>query len=322
MNPKSSHDEFFKLLFREVKNAASYFQNNFPKKLLAKMDFATLKLEDGTFVDERLQEKFSDILYSSKIQGKTGYIYILLDHKSQPDKYTALQLLKYKISIWERHLDNHKTRGNLPFVFPVVLYHGAEKWRYGNNLKEIVENVEGLEIYIPDYTFALHDLSHFSDEEIKGEVVLQIGIHLLKNIYSEDLPEKLENIFELFQEIEDEKQGLKWIRAAMKYLGGSSSKKTIDKLKKVLENTEIKGTKGTKEIMATFAEELIQEGYDRGLLKGKNLTELREKRADRKRKLRTAIRLQEEGSELAFIAKIIELDTKYLETFFQRIGRF
>ena len=129
MNPQSSHDEFFKLLFREVKNAASYFQNTFPKELLAKTDFATLKLEDGTFVDERLKEKFSDILYSTKIQGKTGYIYILLDHKSHPDKYVALQLLKYRISIWERHLDNCKTRGNLPFVFPIVLYHGAEKWR-------------------------------------------------------------------------------------------------------------------------------------------------------------------------------------------------
>ncbi|MEM7185003.1 MAG: Rpn family recombination-promoting nuclease/putative transposase, partial [Spirochaetota bacterium] len=228
---------------------------------------------------------------------------------------------------WERHLDNHKTRGNLPFVFPVVLYHGAEKWRYGNNLKEIVEHVEGLDIYIPDYTFALHDLSHFSDDEIKGEVVLQIGIHLLKNIYSEDLPEKLENIFELFQEIEDEKQGLKWLQAAMKYLGGSSDDKTIDKLEEILENTEIKGA---KEIMVTFAEKLIQEGYDKGfvkgeevgILKGKSLTELREKRANRKSKLRTAIRLKNEGSELAFIAKVIELDSKYLENFFQKIGRF
>ncbi|MEM7183671.1 MAG: Rpn family recombination-promoting nuclease/putative transposase [Spirochaetota bacterium] len=263
MDLKSSHDEFFKLLFREVKNAASYFQNTFPQELLTKTDFTTLKLEDGTFVDEKLKEKFSDILYSAKIQGKTGYIYILLDHKSHPDKYVALQLLKYRISIWERYLDNCKTRGNLPFV-------------------------------------------------------LQIGMHLLKNIYSEDLPDKLENIFQLFQKIEDEKQGLKWLQAAMKYLGSSSDEKTIDKLEKVLENTEIKGA---KKIMATFAEKLEKKGYDKGLLKGKSLAKLQIQRANRKSKLRTAIRLKEEGSELAFIAKITELDIKYLETFFRKIGR-
>lgn len=79
--------------------------------------------------------------------------------------------------------------------------------------------------------------------------------------------------------------------------------------------------------MATFAEELIQEGFVKGekvgLRKGKKLAELRverrAKRADRKRKLRTAIRLKKEGSELAFIAKIAELDVKYLRAFFQKI---
>ncbi|MCB1156572.1 MAG: hypothetical protein KDK45_03645, partial [Leptospiraceae bacterium] len=76
-------------------------------------------------------------------------------------------------------------------------------------------------------------------------------------------------------------------------------------------------------------EKSIQEGFQKGIEqerliaqeeieKSQRLVSIREKRAEHKGKLRTAINLQKEGAELKFISRIVELPETYLEKFFKK----
>lgn len=316
MDFENVHDKFFKSLMGEKENAISFFRNYLPQALLQEMDLESLELQSESFVDEKLKESFSDVLHRVNIKNRTSYIYTLFDHKSKPDKYTSLQLLKYMISIWERHIALYGRKGKLPIVLPIVLYHGKRNWKLGNHLKVILETIPAYDPFIPDFRFSLYDLSKFSDEEIKGNIILQIAFHLMKNIFSPQLESKLAEIFTLFEELEDEDKALKWIEITLRYLFKSSSQITLDKLKKIAETTNLRGVESK---MPSIAETLDRQGYERGFAKAIQFADLRAKREVRKKTLRTAIKLKESGAELSFISKITEMDKVLLERFFRKV---
>ncbi len=76
----------------------SFANEYLPKKVLEKIDLNTLVISKDSFIDIKLKEKYSDILYSVKLSGKDAYLYFLFEHKSKEDKLVALQLLKYTYS--------------------------------------------------------------------------------------------------------------------------------------------------------------------------------------------------------------------------------
>jgi predicted transposase/invertase (TIGR01784 family) len=93
-----------------------------PKHLREQCDLRTLQLESGSFIEEDLRASHSDILYSLKTQHGEGYIYILIEHQSSPDRHMAFRLMRYAIAAMQRHLD--KGHHQLPLVIPLLFYHG------------------------------------------------------------------------------------------------------------------------------------------------------------------------------------------------------
>lgn len=57
-----------------------------PAELRALCDLSTLKLESGSFVEDDLRQYFSDVLYSLKTTAGDGYIHVLVEYQSTPDK--------------------------------------------------------------------------------------------------------------------------------------------------------------------------------------------------------------------------------------------
>ncbi|MEM7180924.1 MAG: Rpn family recombination-promoting nuclease/putative transposase [Spirochaetota bacterium] len=319
MPGENIHDKFFKNILAEKENASDFLQHYLSSKLICDIDLDSLQIEENSFIDEKLKEKSSDLLFKMKLQNKTAYIYTLFEHKSYPDKYTSMQLHKYTHAIWERHLQQNKYRGKLPIVIPIVFYHGKRKWPYGTNLANIVQQHPAYNP--PDLSYIIYDLSPFSNEEIRGNVILRLSLSLLKNIFHPELPQRLPNILQLLCKIEQEDKANKIMEMTINYLLRASEKITIDKLKEIVENLPLKGAKNT---MPTIAETLEEKGFLRAekmYLAIREKEALRNKRVDRKKTLQTAMRLQQEGCELAFISKIVELDIEYLARFFQKIRR-
>lgn len=97
-------------------------QIHLPEKLLKICDLTTLKLESGSFVEDDLRQYFSDVLYSLRTSTGDGYIHVLIEHQSTPDRHMAFRLIRYAVVAMQRHLKaGHK---KLPLVIPVLFYTG------------------------------------------------------------------------------------------------------------------------------------------------------------------------------------------------------
>ncbi len=77
----------------------------FDEDIVDLLDLDSLELTQDSFVDRRLRQHYSDLLYRLKFKdGRPGFVYFLLEHKRSPKRFTALQLLRYRVQIWEKAL--------------------------------------------------------------------------------------------------------------------------------------------------------------------------------------------------------------------------
>ena len=128
------HDAFFRHLFARPSVAAEFFRLYLPPEVAGRLDLARVQLEDASFVDEKLREHFSDLLFRVGLKdGGAAFIYILLEHKSAPDERVALQLLRYIVQAWDR------LPTPLPWIIPVVVYHGVRAWHVEQRLRGMLQ---------------------------------------------------------------------------------------------------------------------------------------------------------------------------------------
>jgi len=93
-----------------------------------------------------------------------------------------------------------------------------------------------LQMYIPDFRYQLIDLSSFEDEEIKGHVLIKVGMLLLKNVFRQDYREKIPEVLGLLREL---------IEKPVIYIGmgtcglGAGAGKTLDAIQNFLTDRHI-----------------------------------------------------------------------------------
>lgn len=116
------HDAIFKQLMAHTDTARDFIDIHLPPDLRTLCDLNTLQLESGNFIEEDLRAYYSDILYSLKIKDKTGYIHVLIEHQSTPDKQMAFRLMRYAVAAMQQHLEAGHT--HLPLVIPILFYQG------------------------------------------------------------------------------------------------------------------------------------------------------------------------------------------------------
>mgnify|MGYP001585346558 CR=1 FL=1 len=182
--------------------AADFLANYLPPEIVATLDVSEPKLVKDSFIDEALREHRSDLLFRIRRQtGEPALAYILFEHKSSPDEMVAWQLLRYLIRIWEMLLREGVKQ--LPPIFPIVFYHGAERWKVDDSFSNLVELAENdpLKVYTPEFRYYLCDLSAYDEQQIKGAALLVIGLRLMRAVYArnfiEILGETIESLYKL-----------------------------------------------------------------------------------------------------------------------------
>jgi len=263
---RSKHDEVVKEFLSENETAKSFFMEYLPAEIVQNLDFNTLEICKDTFINKKLAKYFSDILYQVDFENMDAFIYLLIDHKSQPDRFVGFQFLKYMVRIWELYRKQNKSAEKLPVIIPMVIYHGLRKWEMDTRFISLF-NVPGyLKKYVPDFSYNLHDISHVPDKEIKGAVLLRVLFMTLKYIFTPGLRYKLrEEIFPLFHELKDKEKGTEYLEVLLNYLTGSSRNLPgIELTETVTQFFEEGG-----DLMATIAEKWIKEGEKKGEKKGK-----------------------------------------------------
>ena len=97
------HDGLFKLGFGEPLHAAGELRSVLPAAIVEAVRLEELERVDGSFVDEALAQRHTDLLFRAPRRdgGEPLYLYFLIEHQSEPDRWMALRVLVYAGLLWQ-----------------------------------------------------------------------------------------------------------------------------------------------------------------------------------------------------------------------------
>ena len=192
------HDAVFKRFLRHPETANDFLMLYLPEAIRQRCDFATLRLQSASFIDEDLRAWYSDVLWSVQTTCGAGYIYVVIEHQSSPDNHMAFRLMRYAIAAMQRHLDaGHKT---LPLVVPMLFYHGATSpYPFSLNwLDEFADPQLAKTLY--GCPFPLIDVTVMPDDDIVQHRRVALLELMQKHIRQRDLMLLLEQLVTLIDE--------------------------------------------------------------------------------------------------------------------------
>ena len=131
-NLSQAHARTFEYVLRNKEAATSLLKEYLPVKIRNKLDFRTLKISNIKYIDKKLKEYFSDLLYEIKLKPghKRVFIWLLFEHKCREEWFICLQLLKYMVGVWELYLKQNEKTKSLPVIIPLVIYHGKTQMEH------------------------------------------------------------------------------------------------------------------------------------------------------------------------------------------------
>ena len=149
----------------------------------------------------------------------------------------------------------------------MVVYHGAETWTVGECFLDLfgLAAADPLAAYQPDFRYHLCDLSRYSDDELRGGVMLHAALLTMKYIFRDELHDRLPGILALTAELLTRETGLQYVEALLRYLAAGTDRLGAQELMQAVARAlpEEGGT-----LMPTIAEQWIQRGREEGLLSG------------------------------------------------------
>ena len=196
------HDGFFRENFVRPAIARDVLRHTLPPELLADLDLERLVISPDTFVTEALRKIYSDLIYQIPYRDTQLSVYILFEHKSQPEHWVLLQLLRYTLASGELYRDQNPQAKTLPPIYPLVLYHGQAHWRAPAHFHDLIDPLpESIKPFVPQFGYALHDISAKSRTEIKGEVLSRLVQLALRHIHSDQPGERFRELLELMAKV-------------------------------------------------------------------------------------------------------------------------
>ncbi|WP_380178536.1 Rpn family recombination-promoting nuclease/putative transposase [Kalamiella sp. sgz302252] len=266
------HDAAFKQCLSHPQTARDFMELHLPARLQKLCDFTTLSLESGSFIEDDLRAYFSDVLYSVKTSQGDGFIYVLIEHQSSPDRHMGFRLLRYAIGAMQRHLDAGYEK--LPLVIPVLFYAGKRSpYPYPVRWLDEFDNPElAAELY--NRQFPLVDVTVIPDEEIMNHRSMAALTLLQKHIYQRDMASLMNKLVAILQKEEMTGQQLSSLINYLVLAGETAEPAAFvhelarrvpqhkEKLMTIAQYFEQKGLK-------TGIEQGIEQGKEKGRLEGK-----------------------------------------------------
>lgn len=194
-----SHDKFFRAALSDARVARAFFEMHLPAYVKAAVDLETLQLKKESYVDEQLKLSLMDMLFSVLFNSQPGYLYVLVEQQSVPDKLMPFRFLKYIVNIMEQHLKTHQNK-QLPVIYPLLFYTGQTTYPYSTDLFELFGNDAILAKQIWGQPFQLIDVCQIPDETLRENVWSGIMQLCMKHSLARDIHYFFENVVSLFQQ--------------------------------------------------------------------------------------------------------------------------
>ncbi|EAC1404074.1 putative transposase [Escherichia coli] len=288
------HDATFRQFMTQPDIARDFMELHLPAELRAICDLSTLKLESGSFIEDDLRQYFSDILYSLKTSGgNDGYVHVLIEHQSSPDKHIASRMFRYAVAAMQRHLDaGHK---KLPLVIPVLFYTGKRSpYPYSTRWLDEFEEPE-LAGKLYSSAFPLVDVTVIDDEDIMNHRRMAALTLLMKHIRQRDMMELLDRLPRVMVEWISPEQ----VRVLINYIVNAGEAPAPEFMRALAERLP----QHEDELM-TIAQQLEQIGIEKGIRQG---ILLGEQRGIEKGKLEVARTMLQNGLDRNTVMKMTGL---------------
>ncbi len=150
---------------------------------------------NNKYILQDFEGKESDIVYKAKIGKENVIFYVLIELQSKVDFLMPYRLLLYMVEIWrDVYRDTpeniREQKGfRFPSVVPIVLYNGKYKWTASMKYKDIVNQNNVFEKFIPNFEYLLIDVNRYNEQKL-----LQAG-NLMSSVFYIDQKRDTEEIF-------------------------------------------------------------------------------------------------------------------------------
>ncbi|HZJ66140.1 MAG TPA: Rpn family recombination-promoting nuclease/putative transposase [Kofleriaceae bacterium] len=272
------HDLVFKAVFGQPEHARGMLRGIVPAALAEALNWSTLALQPGSFVDVAFHSQHTDLLYSAGWrESGEALIYVLFEHQSAPptEGRMAERMLSYQVRIWDRWRADHPKAKTLPMILPIVMYHGASPWPEPRSFDQLLEVPAALrpalEPYLVRFSYLLHDLSQISDDELREGAIRTALAKLVAMCFKyartrADFIHILGRWMDVAREVVGAPHGLQALALVMRYILEVSEHVEPEELQRLLER-EI-GPEA-KDVIMTAAQRLIEQGRQQGVEQGR-----------------------------------------------------
>jgi hypothetical protein len=164
------HDSVFRRIFGVPANTASQLRAVLPPGIAGRLDLGRLAPVPGSFVDEALKWRHSDVLFSAPLEGRDAFVYVLVEHQSSDDPLMAYRVLRYITRIWEQYEREHPKARRLPAVIPLVVYQGPGRWAGPLQFLDVIDldpaGKQAAQAWLPRFEFLLDDLTCVGEDQL------------------------------------------------------------------------------------------------------------------------------------------------------------
>ena len=179
-----------------------------------RLDFETLERVPERLLSEELVRREQDVIWRLKYQPKGRrqrvseepavrprtylpeadveylqpeddffYVYLHLEHQSQPRPRMALDMVTYKLLTAQSLTRSDSRAGDkLPMILQVVFYNGEVAWNVPTSLLEMIRNVEGAPEGLDFWSYKLIDAQRMNLEELVGADSPLLGLFRLEQL--------------------------------------------------------------------------------------------------------------------------------------------
>lgn len=305
MTLHNPHDKLFKAILEDKTLAAAYFRHFLPEELVRALDFESIQLSTGSYIDDRLNASFADVVFTCllKSQNKSIDLAILIEHKSYVDKNAPFQLLYYVASAWMQAL----ARKQEPkLVIPVLFYHGVEPWEYAGIETFFRDLPDDLYVYLPKFDFVYNNLQSISDDQIWALTNSFLAASFLTMKHYRDNQWLEKNFMALISQNMPEGSNLYW-----QYLVYFFNFVQLNQ-QEIMNKLATLPPKKKKEIMTTY-EMILEEGRQEGRQEGRSAGEV-------KKTTEVVILSYKKGLEIGLIADITNLSLEDVQQILKEHG--
>lgn len=275
------HDGLVKRFLTRPEAAAVQLRVALPPALVDRLDWPSLRVVPGSYVDPKLRPRHSDILYAVELAdtGQTAFVYVVMEHQSTPQRIMAWRLLQYACRVWERFEREHAGRiESLPLLVPLVLYQGPGGWTEPRCLSELLDVPPSLADVFPspiELTFAVDELTasvasdaHTRDRAVALVEALRTLLHLARA--PEEITEARVAALAPLLELVGRAWSIEDLQAILTYVVSAFERRSP--LRDILYAA---ASQETRAVFATIRDEYIAEGKAEGLREGASLMLLR-----------------------------------------------